>query len=88
MGKSSIILTFLETEISDQDLKEQQKQPIFNFSMHEGCWHGLHFTGKKFLFRIIMYVQFCTVHLSMWEKKNLFIFVSFLLTFQSLIDGS
>lgn len=77
MGKSSIILTFLETAISDQDLKEQQKQPIFNFSCIKGAGMGYTLQGRNFYseIRIIMYVQFCTVHLSMWKKKIcLFVF--------------
>lgn len=77
MGKSSIILTFLETEISDQDLKEQQKQPIFKFSCIKGVGMGYTLQGRNFYseIRIIMYVQFCTVHLSMWKKKIcLFVF--------------
>lgn len=48
MGKSSIILTFLETEISDQDLKEQQKQPIFNFSCIKGAGMGYTLQGRNF----------------------------------------
>lgn len=87
MGKSSIILTFLETEISDQDLKEQQKQPIFKFSCIKGVGMGYTLQGRNFYSESLCMYSF-VLCIYQCGKKNLFICVSFLLTFQLLIDGS
>lgn len=84
MGKSSIILTFLETEISDQDLKEQQKQPIFKFSCIKGVGMGYTLQGRNFYSESLCMYSFVLCIYQCGKNKS--VYLCFIFTDFSVVD--